>query len=60
MPFAPEVVLPMRRTSSFRPPCVSLRMNAISPRKIVGSRSSQVGEESVSSFVSTPDAMLRR
>src|SRR3954463_11930090 len=49
----------MRRTSSLRPPCVSLRMNAISPRKIVGSRSSHVGEDSVVSFCSTPLARLR-
>src|SRR3954453_55468 len=50
----------MRRTSCFRPPWVSSRMNAISPRGIVGSRSSHVGEESVVSLVSTPEAMLRR
>jgi hypothetical protein len=50
----------MRRTSCVRPPWVSLRMNAIRPAKIVGSRSSQSGEDSDSSFVSAAVAMLRR
>jgi hypothetical protein len=55
-PFDALVVLPIR--SSSRPPL--RRTNAISPRWMVGSRSTRAGELSLSIFVSAPLATFRR
>ena len=56
LPFEALDVLPMRSWSKPR----SRRMNAISPRMIVGSRSAIVGELSLATFTSLPVATLRR